>query len=87
MRPLGHAHAPPEDELLDMVADGRFLLANATLEEALPLLDKGAGGGFLAVVSPGSELAGPKLLGAVTHVDALKAYNRALAAIAAEEHS
>jgi CIC family chloride channel protein len=87
MRPVGHDHAPPEDALLDMVADGQFLLASATLEEALPLLDKGAGGGFLAVVSPGSELAAPKLLGAVTHVDALKAYNRALAAIAAEEHS
>jgi CIC family chloride channel protein len=29
----------------------------------------------------------PKLLGAIYHVDALRAYNRALAATAAEEHS
>ncbi|NQZ74189.1 MAG: hypothetical protein HRT60_14120, partial [Dinoroseobacter sp.] len=48
---------------------------------------RGAGGGFMPVVSPGSARTAPKLLGAVTHVDALKAYNRALAAIAAEEHS
>jgi len=87
MRPLGHAHAPPEDELWDMIADGKFLSASATLEEALPILDRGAGGGFMPVVSPGSARTAPKLLGAVTHVDALKAYNRALAAIAAEEHS
>jgi len=87
MRPLGHAHAPPEAELLDMVAEGQFLQSTATLEEALPLLDKGPGGGFLPVVTTGSDTTAPQLLGAVTHVDALKAYNRALAAIAAEEHS
>ena len=87
MRPLGHAHAPPEDDLWDLIADGKFLSASATLEEALPILDRGAGGGFMPVVSPGSARTAPKLLGAVTHVDALKAYNRALAAIAAEEHS
>lgn len=87
MRPLGHAHAPPEAELLDMVAEGQFLQSTATLEEALPMLDKGPGGGFLPVVTTGSDTTAPQLLGAVTHIDALKAYNRALSAIAAEEHS
>ncbi len=87
MRPVGHAHAPPEDLLLDMIAAGHFVRSTATLEDVLPLLDRGPGGGVLPVVATGSDTEPPRLLGAVTHVDALKAYNRALAAIAAEEHS
>ena len=42
---------------------------------------------FLPVVTLGGEEAPPELLGAVFHVDALRAYNKALAATAAEEHS
>ena len=34
----------------------------------------------------GAEGEGPELQGALFHVDALKAYNRALAAVSAEEH-
>jgi CIC family chloride channel protein len=42
---------------------------------------------FVPVVKkPGSDDP-PEYLGALFHVDALKAYNRALAATAAEEHS
>ena len=52
----------------------------------LPIFDK-AGVAFIPVVTLPGEGAAPELWGALFHVDALKAYNRALAATAAEEHS
>ena len=42
---------------------------------------------FLAVVRMGAEGEAPEILGALFQVDALRAYNRALSATAAEEHS
>ncbi len=42
---------------------------------------------FIPVVTLSGEDSPPELWGALFHVDALKAYNRALAATAAEEHS
>ncbi len=42
---------------------------------------------FLAVVTLGEEGEAPQIDGALFQVDALRAYNRALAATAAEEHS
>ena len=42
---------------------------------------------FLAVIRTGQEGEPPELLGSLHRVDALIAYNRALAATAAEEHS
>ena len=86
MRPVGHARAAPEDACLDLIAEGRFLTPSDTLESALPRLDR-TDAGFLPVVIPATEERPPRLLGAVFHIDALKAYNRALAAVAAEEHS
>jgi CIC family chloride channel protein len=41
---------------------------------------------FLPVVTLSGGEAPPELLGALFHVDALKAYNRALAAVSKEEH-
>lgn len=69
----------------EMVEDGIYVDANATLEEAMPLFDK-AGTPFLPVVTLHKDKA-PQIWGALFHVDALKAFNRALAATAAEEHS
>ncbi len=86
MRPVGHARAASEDACLDLIAEGRFLTPSDTLESALPRLDR-TDAGFLPVVIPATEERPPRLLGAVFHIDALKAYNRALAAVAAEEHS
>ena len=56
----------------------------ASLEAALPIFDR-AEVAFLPVVSmhEGKE----QLCGAIYHIDALKAFNRALVAVAAEEHS
>lgn len=76
--------AAPVDTCAEMVEDGIFLDFNATLEQAMPLFDR-AGSPFLPVMTDGPE--GPKLLGALFHVDALKTYTKALAATAAEEHS
>ena len=69
-----------------MIAQGLYVPQSATLETALPRFDK-SGVAFLPVVTLEGEDQSPVLQGALFHVDALKAYNRALAATAAEEHS
>ncbi|MDJ1008074.1 MAG: chloride channel protein [Paracoccaceae bacterium] len=86
MRKLDDPAAPPEDAVWSAIEDGVFVGPNATLEDAMPMFEK-TGRPFLPVVDIGSEGKAPKLEGALFQVDALKAYNRALAATAAEEHS
>ncbi|QBF31261.1 chloride channel protein [Thalassococcus sp. S3] len=86
MRPPDDARAAPVTECWDMIAEGIYVDVNATLEAAMPVFDR-AGIPFIPVVSLSGENAAPELQGALFHVDALKAYNRALAATAAEEHS
>ena len=49
-------------------------------------LSERAGVPFVPVVTLSGGEAPPELLGALYHVDALKAYNRALAAVSKEEH-
>ncbi|WP_299140441.1 chloride channel protein [uncultured Tateyamaria sp.] len=70
----------------EMISEGIYVDANATLEAALPIFDRTMVP-FIPVVTLTGENAAPELQGALFHVDALKAYNRALAATAAEEHS
>lgn len=77
--------AADEAACLEMIEQGLFLQATATLETALPLFDRSSVA-FLPVVRLDAE-GRPVLQGALFHVDALKAYNRALAATAEEEHS
>ena len=67
------------------MAKGLYVDAKATLEAAMPIFDR-AEVPFLPVIVRDKDGA-PELVGALFHVDALKAYNRALAATAAEEHS
>lgn len=86
MRPMEHAKAPSEAACWEMVESGAYLDANATLETALPMFET-SGVTFLPVVAIRGEGQPPQLRGALFHVDALKAYNRALAATAEEEHS
>ena len=69
-----------------MIAEGIYIDASATLEAAMPVFDR-MSVSFIPVVTLTGENAAPELQGAVFQVDALKAYNRALAATAAEEHS
>jgi CIC family chloride channel protein len=69
-----------------MIGDGIYVDGNATLEAAMPIFDR-ASALFIPVVTLSGEDTPPELWGALFHVSALKAYNRALAATAAEEHS
>ncbi|MCL3882643.1 chloride channel protein [Marivita sp. GX14005] len=85
MRKPDAPNAADEETCLTMIEQGLYVQAQATLETALPLLDK-SGVAFLPVVRLDEEAEKPVLLGALFHVDALKAYNCALAATAEEEH-
>ncbi len=84
MRAMDAPRAAPEEACREMIAQGLFLDAEATLEEAMPLFEK-HNPIFIPVVSLKGEE--PELWGALFQVDALKAFSRKLAAVAAEEHS
>ncbi len=86
MRPMDHENAAPEEQLLTLIEQGIYTDAHATLERALPIFER-TGLDYVPVVQLAPGDAPPALEGALFHVDALKAYNRALAATAAEEHS
>jgi CIC family chloride channel protein len=85
------AKIPPEagpgnaDSCWQLIEQGVYVDAAATLETAMPLFETG-NAPFLPVVTL-VEGQPPALLGVLYHVEALKAYNRALAATAKEEHS
>ena len=85
MRKPEDADAAPEDAIWQAIEEGAWIDPNATLETALPLFDK-TPRPFLPVVTVGAEGEAPQIHGALFHVDALRAYNRALAATAEEEH-
>jgi CIC family chloride channel protein len=86
MRPLGTPRCAPVEECQPLVEDGLCIQASSTLEAAMPIFDR-ADLPFLPVVIHEDGADTPEVIGALYHVDALKAYNRALAATAAEEHS
>ena len=69
-----------------MIEAGTYIDARATLEQAMPIFEKG-GQAFIPVVTIGDKGSAPDLQGALFQVDALRAFNRALTARAAEEHS
>jgi len=85
MRRPDDADAAPEEACWDLIDQGTYIDGSATLEAALPMFEQ-TEKNFIPVVTLSAN-APPELLGALFHVDALKAYNRALAATAAEEHS
>ncbi|MEE9388997.1 MAG: chloride channel protein [Paracoccaceae bacterium] len=86
MRGQGDVRAAPEDKCWELVEQGIYVDGNATLESAMPVFER-SGVDFIPVVTLGGEDQPPELWGAVFHVDALRVFNRALAATAAEEHS
>ena len=86
MRPMDHENAAPQEQLLTLIEQGIYTDTNATLERALPIFER-TGLDFVPVVQLAPGDGPPALEGELFHVDALKAYNRALAATAAEEHS
>ncbi len=86
MRKMDDPGAADPDRCWEMIEEGLYFDQAATLEAAMPVFDR-AGVTFLPVVTLTGDNKAPELQGALFHVDALKAYNRALAATAAEEHS
>ncbi|MEM9796575.1 MAG: chloride channel protein [Pseudomonadota bacterium] len=86
MKSPDHAKAPSEDRVRRAVNEALFVGPGDTLEAAMPLFER-SGADFLAVVRLGDGDGPPDILGVLLHVDALRVYNRALAATAAEEHS
>lgn len=85
MRRPDDPRAADEETCWTLIGEGTYIDGTATLEAAMPVFEQ-SGAAFIPVVTlkPDSP---PELLGALFHVDALKAYNRALAETAAEEHS
>ena len=86
MRLPDHEEAASEDAIWEMIEAGIFIEPNMTLEDAMPIFEH-SNPRFIPVVTLGAEGEAPTIMGALFQVDALKQYNRALAATAAEEHS
>ncbi|MEM9247984.1 MAG: chloride channel protein [Pseudomonadota bacterium] len=85
MRGRDSPRAASQAACASLIEQGIWLEPEDTLEVALPLFER-EGHTFLPVLSR-PKAGEPELLGAVFYVDALSAYNRALAATAREEHS
>ncbi|KQI69478.1 voltage-gated chloride channel [Loktanella sp. 3ANDIMAR09] len=85
MRPMSDPRAAAEKACRDMIAAGTYIDARATLEQAMPIFDRGAYAFVPVVITQKGEE--PTLQGALFQVDALRAFNRALADRAQEEHS
>ncbi|WP_238369297.1 chloride channel protein [Heliomarina baculiformis] len=85
MRPTGDRRSPDPDTCARMIEEHLYVEGSASLEAAMPIFDS-AEVAFLPVVTRNRE-GELEQIGALFHIDALKAYNRALAATAAEEHS
>ncbi len=86
MRKPDHPKAATDDAIWQAIEAGYFIDPNATLEDAMPIFEE-TNEPFLPVVTLGAEGEPPTVLGALFQMDALRQYNRALAATAAEEHS
>ncbi len=86
MRGRDDPRAADEDRCWELIEDGIYIDGNATLEAAMPVFERSSVS-FIPVVTLGGEGEPPELWGALFHVDALKAYNKALAAVSEEEHS
>lgn len=85
MRPLEADGSLTAGEAQALVEQGLCVRASDTLEAAMPYFDRGDIASIPVIVTDDNGRECP--VGTLLHVDALKAYNRALAATAAEEHS
>jgi len=86
MRPITADDPVNQTQAQELLEQGAALTPGDTLEVALPLFDR-LSSGFLPVVRERDGDGPQELLGTITHIDALKAYNRAMAETAREEHS
>ncbi|WP_170409149.1 chloride channel protein [Ruegeria arenilitoris] len=85
MRPIGDPRSITKEKAQELIEQGLCVQASATLEAAMPYFDHDDIPCIPVVVIDDEGNESP--VGALFHIDALKAYNRALAATAAEEHS
>ena len=86
MRMTGDLDSEAVERCDEMLASDIYVQGGDTLETAMPVFDR-ENVPFVPVISGLSEDGPAQLIGALYHIDALKAYTRALAATAAEEHS
>ena len=87
MRHRGAENCAPDSGCMELVEQGASLGAKDTLERALPMFDQ-LKGAYLPVIAEGvGKDDPPELLGALYHVDALRAYNHALEEELREEHA
>jgi len=86
MRKVGEDNSVTEEACWDLIREGLYLDGNATLEQAMPIFERG-NPLFIPIVTLGGDDAPPELWGVLFQVDALRAMNRALSETAAEEHS
>ena len=86
MRGMDHPRAADPETCAKLINEGTYVFEDKTLDQAMPILEA-TGSNFIPVVVPAKGDGPPALRGALFQVDALRAFNRALAATAAEEHS
>lgn len=86
MRAVEHIDPVEEAAARVLIEEGAYLRDGDTLETAMTLFEE-SGAEILPVIAFGSERVEPRLLGIVRQVAALRAFNRALADTAREEHS
>ncbi len=84
MHPVGSDKDGPAAQLLELIEQGAEVDVNETLETAMQKLESSPA--ELLPVTRKTEN-GPELVGTVYLIDALRAYNHALAETAREEHS
>jgi len=85
MTPRGSEGSPSEMQSWDLIEQGVLLMSDDTLAKALPMFVEGNRLESIPVVKQ-TEGGGNTLIGALFHVDALRAYNRALVEAHEEEH-
>ena len=86
MRTADHPKAADPETCAALILEGTYISQDMMLDQAMPILEA-TGSSFIPVVIPAVGDGPPELRGALFQVDALRAFNRALAATAAEEHS
>ncbi len=86
MRDKSEDGLPTSEDCWNLVEQGLYVDGNASLEVAMGVFET-SNSTYLPVVTLGGEDQPPELWGVVYHVDALKAFNRALFEKSVEEHS
>jgi CIC family chloride channel protein len=86
MRSMDHPKAADPEVCARLIREGTYVVEGKSLDQAMPILEA-SNRNFVPVVRASGGIGPPELRGALFQVDALRAFNRALAATAAEEHS